>query len=134
MKKLYKRMALLSLLCCAFLLTGCAGFNYSNVSDRAQTGVVLSQDNYRVVKRVKAEVSCHKLFGFIGGLSKDYLKNSAISKMYDEAQLTGSQTIVDIHVVKSKAFHFITVDETMIATGTVIEFTGANTTNVKMVN
>ena len=95
--------------------------------------MVLSQNNYRVVKRVSGEVSCSKLFGIIGGLSNQYLRNSAISKMYENAELTGSQTIVDIHVVKSKAIRLFTTSEVMIATGTVIEFTGENNSNVGII-
>ena len=132
MKKTTKKVAFFAMIGCALLLSSCAGFNLSNNNDRAQTGVVLTQDNFQVVKRVSGEVSSHKLFGFIGGLSDSYLKHSAISNMYENAQLTGSQTIVDIHVVKSKALHVISLDERMIATGTVIEFTGPNTTNIKM--
>ena len=67
-------------------------------------------------------------------MSSNYLRNSAISKMYDEAQLTGSQTIVDIHVVVSKANGVFYTKEIMVATGTVIEFTGPNTTDIKLIN
>ena len=85
------------------------------------------------MKRVKAEVSSTRVLG-IGGMSSNYLRNSAISKMYDEAQLTGSQTIVDIHVVVSKANGVFYSKEIMVATGTVIEFTGPNTTDIKLIN
>lgn len=111
---------------CTMMFTSCAGYNYSQTNDRGQATVTLNQNNFRVVKRVSGEVSCHRLFGIIGGLSDEYLKNSAISKMYENAQLTGSQTIIDIHVVKSNSMKIFFTDEYMIATGTIIEFTGAN--------
>lgn len=114
-------------------MSGCMGYNYSNVNDRNETSVTLSENNYKVVKRVSGEVSCHRILGLFGGMSNEYLRNSAISKMYDNAQLTGSQTIVDIHVVKSQRDCIIYSDNYMKATGTVIEFTGPKTTNVNIV-
>lgn len=51
--------------------------------------------------------------------------------MYENANLSGSQTIIDIHVVKSTSLFLIVTDETMIATGTVIEFTGPSNTRAK---
>ena len=133
MKKIVSKIALVAIVCVVFVLTGCSGYNLSNLADRGQTVVTLSQNNYKVVKRVKAEVSSTRVFG-IGGMSSNYLRNSAISKMYDEAQLTGSQTIVDIHVVVSKANGVFYAKEIMVATGTVIEFTGPNTTDIKLIN
>ena len=133
MKKLTGRIALIAIVCSILALSGCSGYNFSNHADRGQTAVTLSQNNYKVVKRVVGEVSCTRILGF-GGISEKYLRNSAISKMYENAQLTGSQTIVDIHVVKSKIFRIFSSTETMIATGTVIEFTGPNTTNIKVLN
>ena len=133
MKKIVSKIALVAIVCVVFVLSGCSGYNLSNLADRGQTVVTLSQNNYKVVKRVKAEVSSTRVFG-IGGMSSNYLRNSAISKMYDEAQLTGSQTIVDIHVVVSKANGVFYTKEIMVATGTVIEFTGPNTTDIKLIN
>lgn len=133
MKKIVSKIALVAIVCVVFVLSGCSGYNLSNLADRGQTVVTLSQNNYKVVKRVKAEVSSTRVFG-IGGMSSNYLRNSAISKMYDEAQLTGSQTIVDIHVVVSKANGVFYSKEIMVATGTVIEFTGPNTTDIKLIN
>ena len=90
-----------------------------------------------VVKRVEGEQTCNKFLG-IGGLSDSYLKESAISNMYKNANLTSSQMIVDIHVVKSRAFilGFLYTTSIQKATGTVIEFTGPkediHTQNVKI--
>lgn len=124
MKKARLFLTLVAIACCAFMLSSCAGINESQVDDRGQAQVTLSQNNYRVVSRVSGEVSCHRVLGFIGGLSNEYLKHSAISNMYDNAHLQGSQAIIDIHVVKSTKIGLFVTDEVMIATGTVIEFTG----------
>ena len=126
MKKVRLTFTPIAVAFCAIMLSSCAGYNKSQTDDRGQALVTLNQNNYRVVSRVSGEVSCHRILGFIGGLSDQYLKHSAISNMYDNAHLQGSQAIIDIHVVKSTKVGIFVTDEVMIATGTVIEFTGAN--------
>ena len=105
------------------IFAGC-GVNRTLTHDFAQTTVApLNQNNFKVVKRVSGESSVTKIFG-IGGLSDQYLQNSAVSAMYDNANLTGAQTIVDVKVVKSSKLILFPVyaKHYVKATGTVIEF------------
>ena len=135
MKKHSKILSILFVAVSIVLLTSCAGSNFSSTRDHmVETSVTLDQNNFHVVKRVSGEVSADYVLG-IGGLGSSYLEHSAISKMYDNANLTGSQTIIDIHVVKSSTRYFgvLFTSKKCIATGTVIEFTAPNTTNVSIV-
>lgn len=132
-------VVLITLFCTTILLTGCGSSKIAFEKDFGQTTVApLNQNNFHVVKRVRGESSSTVILGFIniGELTNDYLKNSAITKMYDNAQLTGSQTIVDVNVVKSRRFivGIVYVETIVVATGTVIEFDGpANDVNPKSV-
>lgn len=129
MIKVFKKFAFVLAVVSTLVLSSCAAYNYSSSTDRSTATVLLAENNYKVVGRVSGEVSCHKILGFC--FSDQYLRNSAISKMYENANLSGSQTIIDIHVVKSTSLFLIVTDETMIATGTVIEFTGPSNTRAK---
>lgn len=101
---------------------GINGTSYPN--DPVQTQVRLQEKNFKVVGVVKGEWSATYVLG-IGGLSKQSLMNSAISDMYEKANLTGSQTIVNItSVVSVKQIVWgIYMQRTATVTGTVIEFT-----------
>lgn len=136
MKKLF---GLFIVACFALMLSSCVatGTHVGTSSYAQSVAAPFDQNNFVVVKRVEGEQTCNKFLG-IGGLSDSYLKESAISNMYKNANLTGSQMIVDIHVVKSRVFIFGFLYTTSIqkATGTVIEFTGPkediHTQNVKI--
>ncbi len=119
MKKSFLLFA--SLVFC-FLLTSC-GFSREAVSNvnQQETTVVLSQANYEIVKSVEGECSQTYVLGF-GGLSKKSLRESAMSQMVKNANLTGSQAIVNTNV-SYKTQHYIVVHKIKAtATGTVIEF------------
>ncbi|MBP9995359.1 MAG: hypothetical protein KBT67_10595 [bacterium] len=138
MKKLFGLLIIASLI---LTLSSCVGLatgfhtGYSNYSQ--SVAAPFDQNNFVVVKRVEGEQSCNKIL-CIGGLNDSYLKESALSNMYKNANLTGSQMIVDIHVVKSISFVLgpLCIKTTQKATGTVIEFTGPkediHTQNVKI--
>lgn len=136
MKKLF---GLFIVACFALMLSSCVatGTNFGTSSYAQSVAAPFDQNNFVVVKRVEGEQTCNKFLG-IGGLSDSYLKESAISNMYKNANLTSSQMIVDIHVVKSRAFilGFLYTTSIQKATGTVIEFTGPkediHTQNVKI--
>lgn len=120
-----KKLKLLLVLCIsAILFSSCAGFNstiYPKESP-AHTQVLLQENNFRVIKTVEGEWSATYILG-IGGLSKESLLNSATSNMYKNAQLTGSQTIINItSVVSSKTILGIYTKKTAIVSGTIIEF------------
>ena len=126
MKRFIRFFAVIIIATSAILLSSCAtGLNKTYLEDYHSTVAPFDQNNFTVVKRVEGEHIGEKIL-FMGGLSDDYLKESALSNMYDNAKLTGSQTIIDIHIVKSRVFvlgplYIKTIHKT---TGTVIEFTG----------
>ena len=106
------------------LLTSC-GMMYESTSNLNlnQTQVVLSSDNFHVVKQVSGGASGTYIFGF-GGFGKKSVMNTSISKMTEAAKLTGPQAIIDV----STKTHVRTVlgvwsQISAVSTGTVIEFT-----------
>ena len=100
MKRFIRFFAVIIIATSAILLSSCAtGLNKTYLEDYHSTVAPFDQNNFTVVKRVEGEHIGEKIL-FMGGLSDDYLKESALSNMYDNAKLTGSQTIIDIHIVK----------------------------------
>ena len=92
----------------AVLLLVSCGMN-SNLSvnhNLNQSNVVLSQKNFHVVKDVEAEVSATYVLG-IGGLSKKALKDNALAELTKEANLTGSQALVNVAVHVSYAEYIL---------------------------
>lgn len=71
---------------------------------------------------MSGESSQNYWFG-IGGLSKKSLGESAMSEMYENANLTGAQAIININVSYKNKFILIYNGVKVKATGTVIEFT-----------
>jgi hypothetical protein len=107
----------------AVILFASCGFS-SNLTTNAnlnQTNVVLSQNNFHVVKTVQAEVSATYLFG-IGGLGKKALYNNAVADLTKKAELTGSQALVNVTVKSSAKVFLFYANITYVAEGTVIEF------------
>ena len=128
MKKRITLVALVAAVCAAFLASGCGSVKIASDQDFGQTTVApLNQNNFHVVRRVSGESTCSKVLGIsFTEVSSGYLKSSAITKMYDNAHLMRSQTIVDVNVVKSRRFIFgpIYTQTIVVATGTIIEFDG----------
>ena len=108
---------------CLGLLTTSCGISRQATGNcnRTQTEVVLAQKNYKVVGTVTGESSQNYWFG-IGGLSKKSLGESAMSDMYKNANLTGSQAIINVNVSYRNKFILIYTGAKAIATGTVIQF------------
>ena len=108
----------------SLLMTGC-GFSKEAVSNQNQnqTSVVLSKNNYTIVKSVRGESTQTYVFGLIGGLYKKSLKESAMSEMVKNANLKGSQAIINVNVQYKNTISPIITQTTAIATGTIIEFT-----------
>ena len=108
-----------------FMLTSCGitTENFKN-SNQWSTEVKLNSDNYRIVKQIKGEAQATYVFG-IGGMSKRALTESAISNMLDNAQLTGSQAIINTtyYVNTKNVLPPIYIKRTAYATAYVIEFT-----------
>lgn len=106
------------------ILFSSCGFHKEATSNynQLQTQVVLNQANYEVVGTATGECSQVYIFG-IGGMSQKSMSESAISEMHKNANLHGSQAIINSNV----NFKFSTVlgvytKVTAIAYGTVIEF------------
>lgn len=119
-----KKYFLLSALClCLFLISGC-GTSSGLISNQnqLQTNVVLSQNNFTVVKTVTGEASATYIFG-IGGYAQAEAKASAMNQMLQNAELTGSQAIVNAQVsLHAQTILGIYTKVTAHATGTVVEF------------
>lgn len=86
---------LVLLIVVAFMFSGCA-VNKAPFQDYpAVTEVQLNQANYRIVGTAQGYSRQVYVFG-IGGLSQKSLKENAIMDMYENANLEGSQAIVNI--------------------------------------
>ena len=111
-------------ICAALLVTSCGlSSNMTSNANLNQTNVVLTKNNFKVVKSVEAETAQTYVFG-IGGISKNALKANAIADLTKSAGLTGSQALVNITVRESVATIFGIYTKYIInAEGTVVEFT-----------
>ncbi len=108
---------ILAIIAGALFLTGCGMTgNMAQNHYVSQTNVVLSNNNFHIVKTVEAEVSASYWFGF-GGLDRKALKDNAVSELTKKAQLTGHQALK-----RSDEFYLIFRRTTFYAEGTVIEF------------
>ncbi len=119
------------LFCClsVVLLSSCAvatGLNMTKYPGYVptHTEVRLLENNFKVVGIAKGEWSATYVFG-IGGFSQKSLMNSAISDMYEKANLTGSQTIINVTTAVSvkQIVWGVFCQRTAVVTGTIIEFT-----------
>ena len=88
----------------------------------AQTQLVLSKDNFRVIGDVEGRARATYVFG-IGGLSRKAVRENAIADMYRNARLTGAQAVNNITTtVKVRSYLFV-VEYEFIASGQIVEFT-----------
>ena len=108
--------------CLTLLGTSCGTSRQatSNVN-QVQTEVVLAKKNYNVIGTVSGVCSQNYVFG-IGGLSKSSMANSAVAEMYRNANLTGSQAIINTNVSYKNKMILVYTQAKCIASGTVIEF------------
>lgn len=117
-KALIGCVATLALLCSSCGFSGHATHN-TNV---AQTNVVLSQRNYRVVRTVEGTSTQNYFFG-IGGMSQASMGETAMSEMYRNADLRDGQAVINTSIgYKTKCVLGIYMQSKAIATGTVIQF------------
>ena len=67
----------------------------------------------------------YKEYDYVTGTRRVVLDNNAISDMYEKANLTGSQTIINVTTAVSvkQIVWGIYLQRTAVATGTIIEFT-----------
>ena len=101
------------------VMSSCSGYNRMTYNTMNQTHVLLDKANFEVVGQVEGSftVLC------IGGYSKSALKDNAVEQMYKNANLKGSQTIVNINFSTSvRTVLGFYSEYTVTAYGTVIEF------------
>lgn len=109
----------------AMSMASCSSGRYLNNSSNVnlnQTQVVLSQANFKVVKHISTTYVYKSSMKF----SADQLKESAYAALVKEANLTGSQTIVNVtmeQVNRVHGFYFKKYQQAVVVSGTVIEFT-----------
>ena len=117
-----KFLGICAFVAAAFSLTGC-GTTVTISNNLTQTQVVLSDNNFKVVGQAYGESTATYILG-IGGLSKEALSNNAINEMSKNANLTGSQTLVNTTVHYSVAMWTpLYVKMTCSATANIVEFT-----------
>lgn len=107
-------------------MAGCSTGQYLNNSQNVnlnQTQVVLSQANFRVVKHVS---TTYVYKGSMKKFNANQLKESAYAALVREADLTGSQTIVNVTMEtleREGGYFFKVFQQSVLVSGTVIEFT-----------
>ena len=119
-----KRILAFSLLCLTLMLVGGCGVSSDMTfnQNEMQTNVVLSQNNFVAVKTVTGEASSTYFLVF-GGLRRAETKAAAMSDMVWNAELSGSQAIVNASVsMHVQTILGIYTKVTAYATGTVVEF------------
>ena len=119
-----KKLFLLAAICLSVLLVSSCGASSDLTfnQNQLQTNVFLSQNNFTVVKTVTGEASSSYVFG-IGGRKQAEAKASAMNQMIQNAELTGSQAIVNATIsVHEQTVLGIWVKVTAYAVGTVVEF------------
>ena len=105
-----------------FLFTGCMGSNKMVYNSLNQTQVVLSQNNFTVVGTAEGTFSTSYIFG-LGGSSKSAMRENAVQQMFKNAQLKGSQTIIDVSYSTSvRTVLGIYIQKVVTAHGVIIEF------------
>lgn len=117
MKKILVIIAIAATMLCASSCGVSAAFS-NNVNE---TKVVLSENNFKVVGQAYGEATATYIFG-IGGLSEKALYSNAIDEMTRNANLTGSQTLVNITTSVAVKHILVYSQVTCTATATVIEF------------
>ncbi|MDE6369783.1 MAG: hypothetical protein K2K94_11175 [Muribaculaceae bacterium] len=117
-KLLVMGVATLALLCSSCGISRSATSN----SNLTQTEVQLTKKNFKVVGTVSG-VSTQNYWLGIGGMSKKSMDETAISDMYKNANLKGSQVIINTNVSHKNKMILIYNQVKAVATGTVIEFT-----------
>ena len=117
MKKIIAIIALAAGVLCA----ASCGMTNATSNNVNETKVVLSEANFNVVGQAYGEASATYIFG-IGGLSKKALYANAIDEMTKNADLKGSQTLVNITTSTAIKNFYVYNKITYTATATIIEF------------
>ena len=113
---------LMAVVLLALSTTSCGISSYMTQNqNQNQTSVVLAENNYKIVKTVSAEVNSSYVFG-IGGLSKKALMSNVVCELTKNANLKGSQALVNVTVKTQNKVILVWNRKSVVAEGTVIEF------------
>lgn len=115
MKKLLVAFSLCLLCSCSAHLYNTSNHNIS------ETQVVLDKANFTVIGKVSGSASASYVLG-IGGLSQKSLKGNAVAAMYENANLTGSQAIINVTFKQRVSCILICSEIEYTASGTIVEF------------
>ena len=120
MKKSIKLLFVAGLL---LTLSGCSTHLNTFALVQNSPEVILREDNFRVVGMAEATTSVKRILG-IGGISRSAVRENAVAELFKNANLTGSQTIVNIteRVSLTGVPPFFT-RHTITTVGTIVEFT-----------
>lgn len=121
-----KKHVFVLLVAATMLLSGCATGEYVYHNENLnlnQTSVVLKENNFRVVKTVKS-LYLYEENTFWHTFRKKQLFESAYSKFLEEANLTGSQVVINVSVEETRRDKKFSKTRGIMITGLVIEFTG----------
>lgn len=118
-----KKNILASIAIVATLSLSSCGMTHTTSNNINQTQVMLKEKNFRVLGQVYGEVKATYILG-LGGIRRRALRANAIDEMTRNAQLTGSQTLVNVttHTSWKGIFPFFYQQVVCDATATVIEF------------
>ena len=120
MKKIFIVLVVIVAITMASCSTGRYVGNSKNLNMN-QTQVVLSEANFKVVKTVQTHVVFKQGMKF----SAEQLQQSAYAALLKEANLTGSQVLINVtmeQVQRVKGVYMPKEDNAILVTGTVIEF------------
>ncbi len=115
-----KKLSIVLTIFAGLFLASCSTGRYIDKSSNVhlnQTQVVLSEANFKVVKQVSTQVVFTQTLRF----KAEQLKQSAYAALLKEANLTGSQTIINVTMEQVKRESRKT-EHAIIVSGTVIEF------------
>ena len=120
MKKSIKLLFVAGLL---LTLSGCSAHLNTLAMVQNSPEVILREDNFRVVGMAEATTSVNRILG-IGGISRSAVRENAVAELFKNANLKGSQTIINIteRVSLTGVPPFFT-RQTITTVGTIVEFT-----------
>ena len=115
-------MKRLLLIVALVLMCSCSAKMYNTDNHNVtQTQVMLNKANFKIVGTVTGSDRATYVFG-IGGLSRKALQGNAVADMYKNANLTGSQAIINVNLRQSVSAILCIGTIEYVASGTVVEF------------
>lgn len=118
-----KSILMIAAVAISLVLTGCGtSFFTASNNNIAHTQIQISQSNFRVVGDAFGQSHSTYVLG-IGGLSRRAVRDNAVADMYRNANLSGTQVIININV-KSHVSTILGIYTriTFTATGEIIEY------------